>query len=117
MAFKEKWLEPAAETYDQLREKAKTAFDNRKKNKIKKSNPSEGLFKQVDKTIKLLLDNPKHPSLKTHAYDSLAHPYNPGKEKVFEAYAQNNTPGAYRVFWCYGPGKGEITFIAITPHP
>ena len=31
--------------------------------------------------------------------------------------AKNKTPGAYRVFWCYGPNTGEITIIAITPHP
>jgi len=24
---------------------------------------------------------------------------------------------AYRVFWCYGPAKGDITIIAITRHP
>jgi hypothetical protein len=38
-------------------------------------------------------------------------------EEVFEAYAENNTPGAYRIFWHYGPGKDVITIIAITPHP
>ena len=26
-------------------------------------------------------------------------------EKVFEAYGQNNTFGAYRVFWHYGPDE------------
>jgi hypothetical protein len=31
--------------------------------------------------------------------------------------AQNKTPGADRIFWCYGPEKGEMTIIAITPHP
>jgi hypothetical protein len=29
----------------------------------------------------------------------------------------NRTPNADRVFWCYGPDKGDITMIAITPHP
>jgi hypothetical protein len=24
---------------------------------------------------------------------------------------------AYRLFWCYGPGRNQITIIAITPHP
>ena len=38
-------------------------------------------------------------------------------EKVFEAYAQQRTPGAYRVFWYYGPERGMITIVAITPHP
>jgi hypothetical protein len=36
---------------------------------------------------------------------------------VFESHAQNRTPGAYRVFWCCGPKQGQITLIAITPHP
>jgi len=40
-----------------------------------------------------------------------------GGEKVFEAYAEHPTPAAYRVFWHYGPEKGVITIIAITPHP
>jgi hypothetical protein len=30
---------------------------------------------------------------------------------------QNRTPGAYRVFWCYGPDQKQITILAITPHP
>ena len=77
---------------------------------------SNWVFKQITKTISLLGANPRHPSLNTHEYGSLPHPYDPG-QKVFEAYAQNDTPGAYRVFWCYGPPKGQITILAITPHP
>ncbi len=81
-----------------------------------------GLIKQIKKTLGYLQVNPKHPSLKTHEYDSIPNPLDPAK-KVFEAYAQNKTPGAYRIFWIYGsaikpPTKGRvITIIAITPHP
>ena len=75
-----------------------------------------GLVKQIKKTLGYLQTNPRHPSLKTHPYHSIANPYHP-HEKVFEAYAQNNTPSAYRVFWCYGPQRRQITVIAITPHP
>jgi len=75
-----------------------------------------GLCKQVKKSLGYLQTNPKHPSLNTHPYDSIEHPFDP-KEKVFGAYAQNNTPGAYRIFWCYGPDKKQITIIGITPHP
>ena len=74
-----------------------------------------GLVKQVRKTLGYLQSNPKHPSLQTHSYSSIEHPYH-SAEKVFEAYAQNNTPSAYRVFWCYGPERRQITSIAITPH-
>jgi hypothetical protein len=70
----------------------------------------------VHKCIQLLQANPRHAGLQTHEFSSLPHPYETGG-KVFEAYAQNRTPGAYRVFWCYGPGQGELTIIAITPHP
>jgi len=37
--------------------------------------------------------------------------------KAFESYAEQNTPAAYRVFWHYGPEKGQVTIIAITSHP
>ena len=76
----------------------------------------EGLVKQIKKSLAYLQHNPKHPSLQTHPYSSIEHPYNP-KEKVFEAYAQHRTPSAYRIFWCYGRGENRITIIAITPHP
>ncbi len=38
-------------------------------------------------------------------------------EEIFEAYAENNTPAAYRVFWHYGPKKDNITILTITTHP
>jgi hypothetical protein len=41
----------------------------------------------------------------------------PGGKKVFEAHAEQSTPAAYRVFWCYGPEKNQITIVAITPQP
>ena len=85
------------------------------KNKSKASK-QEGLYKQLHKTLQFLSQNPKHPGLNTHEYNSLKNPFNPN-EKVFEAYVQNNTPGAYRVFWCYGPNKMEITIVTVTAHP
>lgn len=74
------------------------------------------LVKQIKKTLGLLHTNPRHPSLQTHVFHSLENPYNP-RDKVFEAYVQQHTPAAYRLFWCYGSQKGQITIIAITPHP
>ena len=116
MNFNIVFVEPADSTYSKLESEAKKAFDNRNKNKIEKSSKQEGLFKQVHKTIGFLVENPRHPPLNTHEYDSIPNPYHKD-QKVFEAYAQNKTPGAYRVFWCYGPKKTDITIIAITPHP
>lgn len=71
-------------------------------------------LKAVQKTLGFLEKNPRHPSLNTHKYSSLE---GPESEEVFEAYAENCTPAAYRVFWYYGPAKKQITIIAITPHP
>jgi len=52
----------------------------------------------------LLEINPRHPGLHTHEFSSLA---GPDGERIWEAYAQNNTPGAYRVFFHYGPDEGS----------
>ena len=75
-----------------------------------------GLVKQVKKTLGFLQTNPRHPSLQTHVFHSLENPYSP-QEKVFEAYVQQQAPSAYRIFWCYGPHRGQITILAITSHP
>ncbi len=114
--FELKWTAEAAELYEDLEQRAKRSYLNRKARKQTKSSKIEGLFKQVYKTIDFLKLNPRHPSLNTHEYDSIENPYN-SNEKIFEAYVQNKTPGAYRVFWCYGPLKKQITILAITPHP
>lgn len=116
MAFAVKWLQEAVEQYNVLMAAARTARESRTKSGKGKASEQEGLFAQVDTAVRLLMANPRHPGLHTHEYETIPHPYTKGG-KVFEAYAQNNTPGAYRIFWCYGPGKGEITMIAITPHP
>lgn len=110
------WTPEAQQQYAALRASAETALKSREASNRGKASRHEGLFKQVHKCLQFLTANPRHPGLQTHAFHSIPHPYNKG-EKVFEAYAQHRTPGAYRVFWCYGPQKGELTIIAITPHP
>lgn len=74
----------------------------------------KNIYKAVAKTIGLMQVDLRHPSLKTHEYTTLSRERG---YKVFESYAQNNTPSAYRVFWYYGPQKNEITIVAIVPHP
>jgi hypothetical protein len=65
--------------------------------------------------------NPAHPGLHTHKFSSLK---GADGERVWEAYAQNKTLGAYRVFLHYGPHEKRgsqrvpvLTIVAITPHP
>lgn len=81
----------------------------------------KGLHKQVLKTLGLLELNTRHPRLHTHEYQSLA---GANGERVWEAYAQNEAPGAYRVFFHYGPDEGSgkkrvsiLTIVSIKPHP
>jgi hypothetical protein len=96
--FELEWTDEAKATYIDLKNDA-----SRKKR-----------YRAVKKTIGLLARNPRHKSLQTHQYFSLK---GPNGEKVFEAYAEQKTPAAYRVFWFYGPSRGKITIFAITPHP
>ncbi len=116
MAFAPRWSVEALETYSRLKRSAEAAVQHRRKSGKSKSSKAEGLFKQVHKCITLLLKNPRHPGLQTHEFHSLQHPYD-RNAKVFEAYVQQKTPAAYRLFWCYGPKQGEITMLSITPHP
>lgn len=106
----------AQQEYDAIMGAARAAFARRKVDGTKKSSKGEGLAKQIKKAVDLLGQDPRHKGLATHKYDAIPNPYD-SEKPVFEAYAQNNTPGAYRVFWCYGPGKDNVTIIAITPHP
>ena len=73
-------------------------------------------LKKVRRAIGYLQTNPRHPSLNTHLYPGYENPFDPSSP-VFEAYAENKTSGAYRIFWCYGPERSEITIIAIIRHP
>lgn len=82
--------------------------------KLKISPHLKKRFKAVAKALKFLQENPRHNSLETHEFYSLK---GPDREKVFEAYAEQDNPSAYRIFFFYGKRRGEIIIIAITPHP
>ena len=96
--FELEWTDEAKEVYNRL-----------------KGNPSQKIrYNAVKKTIKYLSENPQHNSLQTHPFLSLE---GPNGEKVFEAYAQQNTHAAYRVFWYYGAKRDIIVLLTITAHP
>jgi hypothetical protein len=82
--------------------------------RLKKDKGLDKRYSAVRKAIRLLSENPRHKSLRTHEFTSLT---GPKGEKIFEAYAEQSTPAAYRIFWYYGPDKNQITILAITPHP
>jgi len=79
---------------------------------LKQTDPKK--YQKVLKTLGLMESNLRHLSLNTHKYESLI---GPNGEEVFEAYVENKTPAAFRIFWHYGPGREVITILAITPHP
>jgi len=82
--------------------------------KLRKDKGLEKRYKAVTGALEKLQNNPRHPGLNTHIYESI---FGLDGEKIFEAYAENNTPGAYRIFFHYGPGKKVITIYSIQPHP
>ena len=86
----------------------------RKVKSDKATSKDEKLYKQLGKAMRILSENPRHPGLRTHEIDALTARYG---IKVWESYLENNTPGAGRMFWVYGPDVGDITIIGLEPHP
>ena len=88
---------------------------------LRRSPASAGVLKPVNQALSSLQTKPAHPGLNTHEFTSLS----TRDRKVFEAYAQNNTPGAYRILWHYGPDERTankkrvpvITVVTIIQHP
>jgi len=70
-------------------------------------------LKKVRKALGLLEANARHPGLATHEFTSLS---GPAGETVFEAYIENRTPGAWRIFWYYGSDHGTIRVLNIAAH-
>ena len=71
-------------------------------------------FKKLLKALRFLENNPKHPGLESHEIEALSRRCN---QRVWQSYIENKTPSAGRLYWSYGPGKGEITILGIEPHP
>jgi hypothetical protein len=74
----------------------------------------EKFFKKLVKTLGLLQENPSHNGLRSHEIEPLTRRFG---FKIFQSYLENNTPSAGRLFWAYGPNRGEITVLGIEPHP
>jgi len=49
-------------------------------------------LRKVQRALGFLQSNPRHPSLNTHLYAGYENPFHT-TEPVFEAYAENRTPG------------------------
>lgn len=72
-------------------------------------------LKKIQKSLRLLQHaGPRHPGLHSHGYTSVP---GPGGEQLWESYVENKTPSAWRIWWIYGPGDGQLTIVTIGPHP
>ena len=98
MAFRIEFSEAAAATFQQLRDSPALA------NK----------FRRVRKTLGHLETKPRHPGLRAHRYQSKS---GPNGGPVWEAYVENRTPSAWRIWFWYGPERDVITILTIGPHP
>lgn len=72
------------------------------------------LYKKWGKAMGYLAADPRHPGLQSHEIEALSRRFG---MKVWQSYLENNTPGAGRLYWVYGPGRQEITVIGLEPHP
>lgn len=77
-------------------------------------------LKKVRKALGFLQTDPTYPGLHSHLYQHF-----PGLEKgkVWDSYVENRTPGAWRIYWMYGPNETRdevevavITVLVIGPH-
>jgi hypothetical protein len=71
-------------------------------------------FKKLIKALRFLENDPRHPGLESHEIVPLSRRC---KQRVWQSCLESKTPAAGRLFWSYGPGKGEITILGIEPHP
>ena len=97
----------------------KLAFSEEARDQLKELQADSGLAKRlraVRAALARMEADLRHPSLHTHEFQSQPCPH--GK-KLYEAYAENRTPAAYRIFWCYlpAPPPDTVFIVAITPHP
>jgi hypothetical protein len=77
-------------------------------------------LKKVRKALGMLQIDPTYPGLHSHLYQHF-----PGLEKgkVWDSYVENHAPGAWRIYWMYGPSEirdgkeiAIITVLVIGPH-
>jgi hypothetical protein len=82
---------------------------------LRESNQYAVNLKKVRKALRLLEQaGPRHPGLHSHEYHSIP---GPNGATLWESYVENRTPGAWRMWWIYGPRNEQITIVTIGPHP
>ena len=70
-------------------------------------------YRKVLRALGKLAVNPRHSGLSSHKLETVK---GPGKEEAWESYVENHTPGAWRIYWFYGPVTNTITVFAVIAH-
>jgi hypothetical protein len=86
---------------------ASTALDA-----LKRDPSKAAAAKAVQRALAKLEQNPSHPGLHVKARKGETCPH--GKT-LYQAYAQNKAPGAYRIYFCYAPLR-TLLIVTITSH-
>lgn len=72
--------------------------------------------KKLTKALRLLKENPAHPGLHSHKWDSLKGRAPDGGD-MWTAYVENQTPSAWRIFFFHDSrDPGLIYVTSIEPH-
>lgn len=87
-------------------DEAKRTLAHLRKRDIKRARKAAAALK------KLRQHGPFYPSLNSHKIESIKGPLG----ETWESYIENHTPGAWRIFWNYGPKTGVITVFLIREH-
>jgi hypothetical protein len=72
------------------------------------------LYKKWGKAMVHLAADPRYPGLHSHEIEALSRRFG---DRVWQSYIENRNSNAGRLYWVYGPGKGDITVIGLEPHP
>jgi hypothetical protein len=75
-----------------------------------------GKYRKVVRCLAKLEQDPNYPSLASHRFETIK-TLGPDREPIGESYVENDAPSAGRIWWFYGPDRGEITVVNIGPHP
>ena len=73
-------------------------------------------WNKINKALQFLKNNPRHPSLQAHKWDTLKGRALDGGD-IWTAYVENNTPAAWRIFFFYDSREqGLIHVVTMGPH-
>lgn len=89
-------------------------FTKRAAQSLAELDRDQAKLKKVRRALGRLQEDPRHPGLHSHKYESL---HGENGVDVWDSYVENRTPSAWGIFWHYGPEPRQITIVAITPHP